>query len=66
LHNREVGRLFAFDDATGIDTDLAISIREVASVAQPGSALGALRTSGPLALIALDRRTMSGSRPLTI
>jgi hypothetical protein len=49
LHNREVGRLFAFDDATGIDTDLAISIREGCSMAIAISSAKPMPTKPPVA-----------------
>src|SRR5580704_9613146 len=33
LHDRQVGRLIAFEDAAGIDADLAVPVRKTGSIA---------------------------------
>src|SRR5215471_3227540 len=40
LHDRQIGRLRALEDAAGIDADLAIHIHNVASIAHQSAGLG--------------------------
>ena len=56
LHNRQVRRLGALEDATGIDADLTIRIRNVGSVAHQSAGFGKVTNSSMLRGLCLVRR----------